>query len=163
MKNVRPEGTEDQSVTSLDGEAFRRMSVWGIPNVSEILHSGITRDLGLLESVRMILLQVKTIWSTMGISIALLIRIRYYHYWTRLIRRSHGCTTKNSYETILCSQDLWASILIIQYKLRALSSMEDFPCEDFQREIKRFYSSSFYRLHKVEYWWCCKLSLYDPW
>ena len=33
----------------------------------------------------------------------------------------------------LCSQDLWASILILKHKWRALSGREDCPCEDFRR------------------------------
>ena len=61
----------------------------------------------------------------MGIIIALSIRIRSYCYWMRLRRRSYGCATKTLYETILCSQDLWDRILILQRKQRALSGMED--------------------------------------
>ena len=68
-----------------------------------------------------------------GIIVALLIRIRSYCYWMILRRISYGCATKTIYETILCSQDLWASILILQLKWRALSDMEDFPCQAFQK------------------------------
>ena len=131
------------------------ISVWGVPNASEILHRGITQDLGLLESGRMILLKVKTILSMMVIIIALSIRIRSYRYCMRLSRRSHGCATKTSYDTILCYQYLWARILILHCKLIALSGMEDFPCEAFRGEIRIFYSSSFYGLNKVEYRWFC--------
>ena len=97
-------------------------------------------------------LKFKPIWSMMGIIIALLIRIRSYRYWMRLSRRSYGCATKNLYENILCSQDIWARILILQRKWRAQSGMEDCPCQDFWRAIQRFYSSSLYGMHKVEYW-----------
>ena len=127
MDNVRPEGTEDQSITSADGEYLGGMSIWGVP-------------------------KFKPIWSMMGIIIALSIRIRSYRYWIILNRRSYGCATKTLYETILCSQDIWARILILQRKQRALSGMEDWPCQAFRRAIRRFYSSSFYGLHKVEYW-----------
>ena len=103
------------------------MSIWGIP-------------------------KFKPIWSMMGIIIALSIRIRSYHYWMILRIGSYGCATKSLYETFLCSQDLWAIILILQRKWRALSSMEDCPCQAFRRAIWRFYISSFYGLHKAEYW-----------
>ena len=103
------------------------MSIWGVP-------------------------KVKPIWSMMGVIIALLTRIRSYRYWMILSRRSYGCATKNLYETILCSQYLWDRIMIIQRKWRALSGMEYFPCQDFRRAIRRLYISSFYGLHKAEYW-----------
>ena len=69
----------------------------------------------------------------MVIIIALSIRTRSYRYWMRLSRRSYGCATKTSYDTILRSQDLWARILILKHKWRALSGREDCPCEDFRR------------------------------
>ena len=47
--------------------------------------------------------------------------------------------------------------------MEALSGGEDFPCGDFQKETETFYSDSWIMLHKVEYWICYKLSLYDPW
>ena len=114
------------------------MSIWGVPKINPV-------------------------WSMMGIIIAFLIRMISYCYWMRLSRRSYGCSTKNLYETILCYQDIWSMILILQRKWRALSGLEYCPWEVFWRAIKRFYSSSFYGMHKVEYWWYCKLSLYDPW
>ena len=83
----------------------------------------------------LILLQVKTIWSMMGIIIALSIRIIFYSYWMILSRRSYGCNTKNSYDKILCSQVLWYNILILQHKWRALSGIEDCPCEAFRSGI----------------------------
>ena len=45
------------------------MSVLGVPNTSENIHSGITQDLGLIESGIMTLLQVSYILSKMGILI----------------------------------------------------------------------------------------------
>ena len=71
------------------------MSIWGVPKFKPVLFM-------------------------MGIIIALSIRIRSYRYWMRLSRRSYGCATKTLYETILCSQDLWARILILQGKWRAI-------------------------------------------
>ena len=50
----------------------------------------------------------------MGVIIALSIRIRYYCYWMKLSRKSYGYATKTSYDTILCSQDLWDRILILK-------------------------------------------------
>ena len=94
----------------------------------------------------------KPIWSMMGVIIALSIRIRSYRYWTRLIRILFGFSTKTLYETILCSQYLWARILILQRKWRSLSGMEDCPCQAFRRVTWIFYSSSFYGMHKAEYW-----------
>ena len=76
-------------------------------------------------------LQVQTIWSMMGIIIALLIRIRSYPYWMILSRRSYGCATKISYDTILCSQDIWDKILILQHNRISLSGMEYCPYETF--------------------------------
>ena len=93
----------------------------------------------------------KPIWSMMGIIIKFSISIRSYRYWMRLSRGSYGCATKTLYETTLCSQYLWTKILILQRKWRALSGMEDFPCQDFRRAIRRFYSSSFYGLIKAKY------------
>ena len=37
------------------------------------------------------------------------------------------------YDTILCSQYIWARILILQRKWRALSGREDCLCEDLRR------------------------------
>ena len=93
----------------------------------------------------------KPIWSMMGINIAFLIRIISYRYCMRLSRRSYGCATKTLYETILCSQYLWARILTLQHKWRALSGMEDCPWQAFQRSIPRFYNSSFYGTNKAGY------------
>ena len=36
-------------------------------------------------------------------------------------------------------------------------------CDSFQRLKLRLHISSFIRLNKVEYYWCDRLSLYDPW
>ena len=58
MDNVRPEGTKDQSITSPNREALVRNIHMRRSNASEILHSGKTQDLGLLESGRIALLQV---------------------------------------------------------------------------------------------------------
>ena len=80
------------------------MSIWGVP-------------------------KFKPIWSMMRINITLSIKIRSYCYWMRLIRRPYGCVTKTLYETILCSQDIWARILILQRKWRALSGMGDCTCQ----------------------------------
>ena len=57
-------------------------------------------------------------------------------------------TTENSYDTILCSQYLWARILILQRKWRALSGIEDCPCEAFRNATETFYSGSWIVLHK---------------
>ena len=56
--------------------------------------------------------------------------------------------TKTSYDTILCSQDIWARILILQRKWRALSGIEDCPCEAFRKAKETFYSGSWIVLHK---------------
>ena len=48
---------------------WKEMSVLGVPNTSENIHSGITQDLGLIESGIMTLLQVSYILSKMGILI----------------------------------------------------------------------------------------------
>ena len=58
MDNVRPENTEDQSVTYPSGEDMGRNFHVSVPNASEILHCDITQDLGLPESGRMTMLQV---------------------------------------------------------------------------------------------------------
>ena len=58
MDNVRPEGTEDQFVTSPSGEALGWNVCVSVLNALEDLHKGTTKDLGLLESVRMMMLQV---------------------------------------------------------------------------------------------------------
>ena len=47
--------------------------------------------------------------------------------------------------------------------MKELSGREDFPYEDFRRATGTFDISSFYGLHKVEYWRCCKFRLYDTW
>ena len=58
MENVRPEGTEDQFVTSTSGESLgRNVHVRRYERI-KILHIGITQDSRLLESGRMTLLQV---------------------------------------------------------------------------------------------------------
>ena len=90
----------------------------------------------------LVLLQVKTILSMMGIIILLLIRIISYRYWMILSRISYGCATKASYDTILCSQYLKARILILQHKWRAISGMEDFQCEALRKAAETFYSGS---------------------
>ena len=137
------------------------LPMWGFPKGSRnILQHFMNCS---ARSRILIMLQVKTIGSMMGIIIVLLIRVRSYRYWMRLSRRSHGRATKTSYETIICSQDIWNRILILQHKWRSLSGMEDFPCQAFRRATQIFYSCSSYGLSKVEYWWCWKLSLYDPW
>ena len=77
------------------------MSIWGIP-------------------------KFKPIWSMMGISTELLIRIRSYRYWMIFHRRSYiDVPQKFIWNHLLCSQYLWARILILQRKWRALSGMED--------------------------------------
>ena len=87
--------------------------MWGFPKSNrKILQRFINCA---AQSWILILLQVKTIWSMMGIIITLSIRTRYYRYWMRLSRRSYGCATKMSYNTILWSQDLCARILILQH------------------------------------------------
>ena len=55
--------------------------MWGVPNASENLHSCKTQDLGLLESGRMILLQVYSILSKMKILIAMYIRLSFLDEW----------------------------------------------------------------------------------
>ena len=113
------------------------MSIWGVPKFKPIL-------------------------SMMGIIIALSIRIRSYRYWMRLIRRSYGCATKTLYETILCSQDLWARILILQRKWRALSGMEDFHVRLSKGQYK--YSTAVLSMGRIKRNIDnCKLSLHDPW
>ena len=47
--------------------------------------------------------------------------------------------------------------------MEVISGREDFPCEAFRKATEKFYIGSWIVLHKVEYWWCWKLSLYDPW
>ena len=47
--------------------------------------------------------------------------------------------------------------------MEELSSREDWSCEDFWKMTETFYIGSWIVLHKVEYWWCWKLSLYDKW
>ena len=67
---------------------------------------------------------------------------------------------------------IWHNIIISRYLgqdtdtpmyMEVLAGREYFPCDDLRRVTGRFYISSSYGLHKVEYWWCCKLSIYDPW
>ena len=50
------------------------------------------------QSWILILLQVKNIWSTMGIIIVLSIRKISYRYWMILSRRSYGCASETSYD-----------------------------------------------------------------
>ena len=60
------------------------------------------------------MLQVKSICYIMGIIIALLTRKISYSYWMILIRILYGRAIDTSHEKILCSQDIWARILILQ-------------------------------------------------
>ena len=58
MDNVRPEGTEDQYVTSTSGESLEgNVHVRHSKHIRKI-HRGTTKDLGLLERGRMTMLQV---------------------------------------------------------------------------------------------------------
>ena len=82
------------------------MSMWGVLNSAEISYSG--SWIVLHKSRILMVLQIKPILSMIGIIIVFTIRIRSYRYWMRLSRRSYGGATKTSYETILCSQYLWA-------------------------------------------------------
>ena len=115
------------------------------------------------QSWVVILLQVKTILSMVGIIISFLIRTRSYRYWMILSRRSYGCATETSHDTILRSQDLWDRILVFTpTRMEALSGRGYFSCEAFRKATETFYNISWILLLKVEYLWCCKLSLYDP-
>ena len=107
------------------------ISMWGVLNSAETLYSG--SWIVLHKSRILMVLQIKPILSMMGIITAFSIRIRSYRCWMRLSRRSYGCATKTSYETILCSQYLWARILTLQHKCIALSVMEDCRCEAFPK------------------------------
>ena len=69
-------------------------------------------------SGRVILLQVKPIWYMVEIVIALAINTRSYFYWIKFSRRLYGSANDNSYETILCSQDIWVRTLIVQHICR---------------------------------------------
>ena len=134
------------------------LPMWGFPKGSKNIPQRFMNFAA--RSWILILLQVKNIWSMMGIIIAFLIRIIFYRYWMRFSIRSYGCSTKIFYDTILCSQDLRARILILLGKWRALSGTEDCPCEIFRKAAEIFYSGSWIVL---QYWYCCKLRLYYPW
>ena len=98
----------------------------------------------------------------MGIIIALSIRTTHYCYWMLFIRRSYGCATKTSYNTILWSQDICDRILILQCIWRHYQVVI-FPMWGVPKGNWKILHRFFLGLHKVEYWRCCKLSIYDLW
>ena len=112
MNNICSEGTNNQSVTFQYGRLWEGMSMRDVPIAAENFCSG--SWIGLYEVKEWYCCNIEPIWSMMGIIIALLIRKISYRYWMRLSRISYGCATKTLYETILCSQYLWAKILILQ-------------------------------------------------
>ena len=70
-------------------------------------------------------------------------------------------TTEISHDTILCSQDLWARILILQRKWRALSGVED--CHVRLSEGQYKYSTAVLSMGRIKRNIDnCKLSLHDP-
>ena len=59
MDNMCPDGNKKTNMLHLQVEnIWERMSIWDVPEASEILHSGITPYLGPLESGRITLLRV---------------------------------------------------------------------------------------------------------
>ena len=112
MNNICSEETCNKSFTSQWGRIWGGLPMWGFPKDDRnILQRFMNFS---ARSWIVILLQVKTIWSMMGIIIELLIKTRSYRYWMRLSRRSYGCVTETSYDKILCSQDIWYRILILK-------------------------------------------------
>ena len=120
-------GHEQNTPTYMESTIrYGGLPMWGFPKWNRSILQRFMNYAA--KKLILILLQVKNIWSMMGIIIALSIRIISYCYWVILDRRSYGCAQKHLYDKISCSKDLWGRILILQHIWRALSVIWNSSC-----------------------------------